>query len=324
MKEKKPLLSICIPTYNRAYLLKESLSKLLPICQKYNIEVYVSDNASPDGTYDLLVKLKEIYSCLDFYRQNENIGSDKNFEFVIKNASGKYRWTLGDSTYITEKSLLSFIALLKENIEYKFYVLGFLSYINNNEKQVVYYDANVLLRDIGWHMTWISCLVYHESIIEKLDFQRYYESSFIQTGVIFEYLAHNTTNVMYCPQIPIETFPNIEKRGHWLPHAFEVFCKKWTLFIYSLPVYYSYESKAECIMKHGIKADLFTLKGLLYLRRNKYLCLEHILKYKKFIKCTVRYNFLFLILISLIPAVLLNTLSKTRKLLITRKWKGFA
>ena len=53
MKDINPYLSICIPTYNRSEVLKESLMQLL----KYegdDIEVVISDNCSPDNTEEVV------------------------------------------------------------------------------------------------------------------------------------------------------------------------------------------------------------------------------------------------------------------------------
>jgi glycosyltransferase involved in cell wall biosynthesis len=47
----KPKLSICIPTYNRAQTLRETIDSILPqILGNFNIEILISDNASTDDT----------------------------------------------------------------------------------------------------------------------------------------------------------------------------------------------------------------------------------------------------------------------------------
>ena len=46
----RPLLSICIPTYQRVALLKELLESLLPVNElTFAVELVVSDNASTDN-----------------------------------------------------------------------------------------------------------------------------------------------------------------------------------------------------------------------------------------------------------------------------------
>ena len=56
--ESKYLLSICIPTYNRASFLKEALSRVLSqlsqIKDNNKIELLVSDNCSTDNTAEVV------------------------------------------------------------------------------------------------------------------------------------------------------------------------------------------------------------------------------------------------------------------------------
>ncbi|TKZ30921.1 glycosyltransferase family 2 protein, partial [Brachyspira catarrhinii] len=48
-----PLVSVLIPTYNRKLLLKRALDSVLNQTYK-NIEIYVTDNASTDGTLEFI------------------------------------------------------------------------------------------------------------------------------------------------------------------------------------------------------------------------------------------------------------------------------
>ena len=51
--QNKPLVSVCIPTYNKARYLRKSLDSI--INQTYgNLEIIISDNASPDNTEEII------------------------------------------------------------------------------------------------------------------------------------------------------------------------------------------------------------------------------------------------------------------------------
>lgn len=58
MHNSKYLLSICIPTYNRASIIRDCVDSCLEINSK-NIEIVVTDNASTDGTYNELKDIKD-------------------------------------------------------------------------------------------------------------------------------------------------------------------------------------------------------------------------------------------------------------------------
>jgi glycosyltransferase involved in cell wall biosynthesis len=83
----KPLVCICIPTYNAAHTVGETLASIL--AQTYtNLVIHVSDNASTDGT------IAEIESLADprivVHRNEKNIGGEGNFNRCIQLAEGKY------------------------------------------------------------------------------------------------------------------------------------------------------------------------------------------------------------------------------------------
>jgi glycosyltransferase involved in cell wall biosynthesis len=83
-----PLVTIAIPTYNRANsFLKECITSALN--QSYsNIEILVSDNYSNDLTPDIINSFSD--SRLTYFRQNQNIGQNRNMNFLLAKAKGDY------------------------------------------------------------------------------------------------------------------------------------------------------------------------------------------------------------------------------------------
>jgi glycosyltransferase involved in cell wall biosynthesis len=95
-----PLVTIAIPTYNRAdgYLriaLESALSQTYP-----QVEVLVSDNCSSDGTPDLLRSIED--PRLVYHRHEQNIGAANNFNFCLEQARGRYFLLLSDDDMIDE------------------------------------------------------------------------------------------------------------------------------------------------------------------------------------------------------------------------------
>ncbi|MCK4829365.1 glycosyltransferase [bacterium] len=99
-KNKYPLVTIGIPTYNRAGgYLKEALASALN--QTYaNIEIIVSDNCSTDGTAALMRNYTD--SRLRYTRHKENIGANNNFNYCLEQATGDYFLLLQDDDLIDE------------------------------------------------------------------------------------------------------------------------------------------------------------------------------------------------------------------------------
>ncbi len=300
---KRPLLSICIPTYNRAYMIKECLKNLCPLLDKYPIEIFISDNCSTDDTASVLRYFKELYP-IKYFIQNENKGPDKNFEFVLKHASGDYRWLMGDGCYITDEAIELLLFELKK--EYSIIIANDLDKQRLiSSSKITYTDPQKLLTEIGWHMTWMSVLIYSRKIIQELNFERYYNTNFIQTGIIFEYLAYKNVEVLVLPSVGVVNIP-LPKHNTWHNEAFLVFCKRWYLFVMSLPPYYSYESKIKCIRDHSIKSQFFGIRNLCVLRMKNYFNPKILREYKFFIYQVIPENRFVIKIIAMIPRWLLH------------------
>ncbi len=101
-----PLLTIAIPTWNRAKTLDEALGFLLPQVNsfKQDIEVIVSDNASEDQTKEVIEKYILNFPTLNiiFNRNCENIKFFGNFNRCKELAKGKFIWILSDDDFICE------------------------------------------------------------------------------------------------------------------------------------------------------------------------------------------------------------------------------
>ena len=76
----EPLLSICIPTRNRAAFLYRTLRSITetPVFQNGNeVEVVVSDNASTDATEEIVKIFTEKYGNKIVYSRNDENIKDK-------------------------------------------------------------------------------------------------------------------------------------------------------------------------------------------------------------------------------------------------------
>lgn len=87
MSGSSPLVCICIPTYNAAATIVETLTSICS--QTYtNLGIHVSDNASTDDTLQVIGAIAD--SRITIHRQENNIGAEGNFNRCIQLAEGKY------------------------------------------------------------------------------------------------------------------------------------------------------------------------------------------------------------------------------------------
>lgn len=86
--KSRPLVSICIPTYNSAKYLRESLDSVA--AQSYRpMEVIISDNASTDDTVAIAREYAEKYG-FRVMANPSNLGPLNNWNLLVSMAAGKY------------------------------------------------------------------------------------------------------------------------------------------------------------------------------------------------------------------------------------------
>lgn len=97
----KPLLTIAIPTHNRAGCLKELLSAFADqLKDQPRVEFMISDNASADDTPSVVQDFVDRGLRVRYIRNSENIGPDANFLQCFEQARGKYVWLFSDDDLI--------------------------------------------------------------------------------------------------------------------------------------------------------------------------------------------------------------------------------
>lgn len=124
-----PLLSICIPTYNREGYLRECLASIEAEGPHDQLEVVVSDNASTDHTLDVLEEFQGRLP-IRWFVQACNVGADRNFSAVVAESRGDYVWLLGDDDIVTPGS----IAAIKQELRTSRPMLLQLGYIQGDSK----------------------------------------------------------------------------------------------------------------------------------------------------------------------------------------------
>ena len=113
------LLSICVPTFNRASSLLHLMNDISII--KLNnidiVEVCISNNCSDDGTHELINQFSQVF---DFKYQvlSQNIGASSNFKSVCNMSTAKWILSVGDDDrleVLNFNSLLTTLASLGSN-----------------------------------------------------------------------------------------------------------------------------------------------------------------------------------------------------------------
>src|SRR5271168_953917 len=104
-----PRVSIGLPVYNGEPFLRDALDSVLS--QTYSdFELIISDNASTDRTAEICAEFAAKDSRIRYYRNNENIGVDRNYNRIFGLSRGEFfRWVAADD--------LSAPTLLERSVE---------------------------------------------------------------------------------------------------------------------------------------------------------------------------------------------------------------
>jgi glycosyltransferase involved in cell wall biosynthesis len=119
MIDRKPLLSICIPTYNRSSFLRVMLQALLPQVAECSdqVEVWVLDNASPDET-PAVIEESRVHGPFQYCRNESNIGPLRN---ILKGpcelARGEFVWILGDHNLVVPHGINKLLSAISSRVE---------------------------------------------------------------------------------------------------------------------------------------------------------------------------------------------------------------
>ncbi|MFC3033107.1 glycosyltransferase [Pseudoalteromonas fenneropenaei] len=90
-----PLVTVWLPTYNRLHLLKRAVDSVLAQTYK-NIELFIVDNGSKDGTQEFIRDLMLRHPNIRYKRFDENRGACNARNYAILNGEGLYATGLDD------------------------------------------------------------------------------------------------------------------------------------------------------------------------------------------------------------------------------------
>src|ERR1700712_5189675 len=110
-----PLLSICIPTYNRASSLRNLCGNLLLIKSRFGplVDICVSNNASTDETLSVLQEYRGLLA-LRIVTQSSNIGGTLNIIAVSQMSRGDWGILIGDDDELVPDGIGGLLDYLKK------------------------------------------------------------------------------------------------------------------------------------------------------------------------------------------------------------------
>lgn len=196
----KHLLSICIPTFNRARYLEKCLNAIVSQEGFGDVEIVISDNCSTDDTECVGRKYDALYDNVHYFRNNENL-ADMNFPLAFQRASGSLRKLTNDTVIYKPGAIRYMLNAAKENVETKPQVY-FLSkgVFSMDCKKIQSLDDYIVT--LGFNLTWIRSIAIWEDDCEDLDvLVTKAESKLAQVPFLLENFKKRGSAVLYDQEI---------------------------------------------------------------------------------------------------------------------------
>lgn len=108
----KPLVSVCIPAYNNAEYIMDTINSILR--QTYeNLELVIVDDNSTDDTYEVLKRIQD--ERVKVYHNEKNLGMSGNWNRCLSLCTGEYMKLVGADDMLAETSLEKEVQALMDN-----------------------------------------------------------------------------------------------------------------------------------------------------------------------------------------------------------------
>lgn len=170
------ILTIAIPTYNRANYLNvclNSLNEALPN-NADDVDILVIDNNSTDNTKEIVLNIQKSTNIR--YINNEiNIGPDENFKKCIEKANSKYVWIFGDDDIFFKNSIEYILTVIKNNNDIGLIHLRAKNF--QNESEILDYklnkfthknikSKNEFIKKVHTNITFISANIFNKDYLK--------------------------------------------------------------------------------------------------------------------------------------------------------------
>jgi len=198
-----PLLSICIPTYNRAPYLKESLARLVEelLATGGDVEVVISDNCSTDETESVCrAFVAQVPDKIVYVRQQTNIGPSDNFTYLLSHARGKFIKFQNDNLIIVPGLLARICDFIRTHeSEHPVVFFGSECVIQRPLGEYVCRTHDEFLETVSYWTTWIGGYgLWRDEVDFVLPIQDKYAASFLQQVAVLWSLFEKNKIAYFC------------------------------------------------------------------------------------------------------------------------------
>lgn len=184
------ILSICIPTYNRAEYLEETILSIVNqkrFQETDDVEIVISDNCSEDSTELVSRKYIEIYSTKIRYHKNSINIAEGNIKKALSLGDGLFLKLNNDTLVHRADSLDLIIGTIKQsqdNNDTVFFTNGKVK----NISQFICKNLDSFVNTVSFYSTWIACFGIWKKDLQYLDNFETVEKFKLINDVLFKFI----------------------------------------------------------------------------------------------------------------------------------------
>ena len=212
----KPRLSIAIPTFNRALFVESCLSGLCTqivdeLTDFSLIEIVVSDNASTDDTRDKIDAICQKFPAISlrYFKNEENVGVDKNCHLAIDRAIGDFAWLFCDDDSLEPGAITRVVqSIINDSKDSSFLFVNYSVVVENKKTgsgcstvQEVQIPGEELFEKTNFAVSFASSCVFNKFYWSKLSHADYFDSKWYHMYCVREMLPGTKATVIGTPLI---------------------------------------------------------------------------------------------------------------------------
>lgn len=201
MNRSQILLSVSIPTFNRAASLERTLGMIVSQLANHQavVEVVISDNCSSDNTEEIATQYAAKHHYIKYYKNAANMGVDRNFDAAVTRSSGEFVWILADDDYIEGHAIREIIDVILSNptisvifVNYALYKDNFGTFVSNSRANVAsncVADGNDFYCKTSFANSFISSNVFRRTSWLNAKPEQYFDTGWIHAYVAGDILT---------------------------------------------------------------------------------------------------------------------------------------
>lgn len=165
-------IAICIPTYNRVEVLKDTLSYELEICKDLDIDIYLYDSSNDGKTKGLAETLSE-YTNLYHIEIDSSTSLDEKVVMLYQSYGREkkhdYLWLVGDGVIFGKELLKQVLDVIQTEPTLVFINNEDIQHLGNKE----YNKAKDIFRELFWKSSLWGSIIVKEDLYYDIDWKPY-------------------------------------------------------------------------------------------------------------------------------------------------------